>query len=746
MSTCSDDLTLDTGSPLPAMSMRLSSSPALPPGLGVYNPGASDAFPKLKSRGCRSLPAPNLCSTSTGIHYPPALPHWVEDHTVEVCYSCKESFSLLLRKHHCRICGRVFCYYCCHRYCLIPPPIQILENPTAPHAAPVSRLGCHRVCERCHGFIQDLQETHTTWLHLLEQCDIWDTYLNLKSWFSASAVSLKWNHTLFRKITWLRNLPNQPTSIDTTHFDTVNFLWRHRLELLDHSRWTLTLLKGMSPEWLEVDQKRVLKATSFVKRMVQNVSPRPPSLKESSAALQPHYVCGSDCKPHLTLFDVMEYIGSPTPNPGFVDMLLRKVTLTVGLFRAFLPILANFLMLESPTTHPVRSLLSHIISEHNPMLLLTFWWLKSMQDNGNQEQGSLYKFLWNQVSSQVSPPKLKVVLSQEQLVNKAFRLLYRATPSTVHDILQTLVGDFVMPQLQKGQDFQPLAWKVRKWKQMQSASQPWLVECLDTQGVSRGLLLKPDDVRIDYVVMSIIQVIDRILKEELHRDFGIMTYPVIPLGKNRGAIVTVAGSTTLFDIKYVQNKTLLVWIMNHNPAKTVQEIRRNFVYSCAAFSVITYLLGVGDRHLKNLMITEDGRLFHIDYTYLMGKDPQFLLPEIRVTPDMIEVMGTEDSIDYEHFKTCCHTIYNVLRRHIGFFRTMLVYLHKLNLLRIDLPHLHKQIDRRFRPGIVDAQAGFAFVSNIQCDKGSYSEYISDTCYYYTQRIASQPIPIIRPQG
>jgi len=38
--------------------------------------------------------------------------HWMPDQTCKVCYDCEAPFTLFRRRHHCRICGQVFCNGC----------------------------------------------------------------------------------------------------------------------------------------------------------------------------------------------------------------------------------------------------------------------------------------------------------------------------------------------------------------------------------------------------------------------------------------------------------------------------------------------------------------------------------------------------------------------------------------------------------------------------------------------------------
>jgi phosphatidylinositol 3-kinase len=45
----------------------------------------------------------------------------------------------------------------------------------------------------------------------------------------------------------------------------------------------------------------------------------------------------------------------------------------------------------------------------------------------------------------------------------------------------------------------------------------------------------------------------------------------------------------------------------------------NFIKSCAAYSIISYILGFGDRHSDNLLVLNDGTFLHIDYGWIFGK-------------------------------------------------------------------------------------------------------------------------------
>lgn len=45
------------------------------------------------------------------------------------------------------------------------------------------------------------------------------------------------------------------------------------------------------------------------------------------------------------------------------------------------------------------------------------------------------------------------------------------------------------------------------------------------------------------------------------------------------------------------------------------------------------------RHLDNLLLREDGRLFHVDFGFILGRDPKPFPPPMKLCKEMVEAMG-----------------------------------------------------------------------------------------------------------
>lgn len=57
-----------------------------------------------------------------------------------------------------------------------------------------------------------------------------------------------------------------------------------------------------------------------------------------------------------------------------------------------------------------------------------------------------------------------------------------------------------------------------------------------------------------------------------------------------------------------------------------------------------------------------GKLFHIDFGYILGRDPKPLPPPMKLSKEMVEGMGGMQSEQYQEFRKQCYTAFLHLRR------------------------------------------------------------------------------------
>ena len=243
------------------------------------------------------------------------------------------------------------------------------------------------------------------------------------------------------------------------------------------------------------------------------------------------------------------------------------------------------------------------------------------------------------------------------------------------------------------------------------------------------MLYKKEDLRKEKIIMNLIVLIDKIVKKEENINLFISKYNILPINETEGFIEIIPDSITLYDLK--KQFTIQNYINENNSQRSIHEIKMRFVYSCAAYCVITYVLGIGDRHLENIMITKSGLLFHIDYGFILGEDPKKLLsPEIRITPDMVDAMGGIDSQYYKQFQEICCKTYNCIRRHSNTFAIMLSMLYKLQPTiennKYKQKDIEKFITKRFIPNENYEEAKLKFNTKVEkCHKSQYSSSFID---------------------
>lgn len=173
-----------------------------------------------------------------------------------------------------------------------------------------------------------------------------------------------------------------------------------------------------------------------------------------------------------------------------------------------------------------------------------------------------------------------------------------------------------------------------------------------------------DDLRQDQFVIQLITLMERILQNE-NLDMKLTPYKILSMGAMEGLMEFIPNEALSSILK--NNGSVLSFLKQNNPDPNSSlgvraEVMDNYVRSCAGYCVITYLLGVGDRHLDNLLLSKDGHFFHVDFGYILGEDPKPFPPLMKLPIQVIEGMGGLNDENYKLFCNYCFITYITLRK------------------------------------------------------------------------------------
>ncbi|KAG7212863.1 hypothetical protein KM043_002216 [Ampulex compressa] len=217
-------------------------------------------------------------------------------------------------------------------------------------------------------------------------------------------------------------------------------------------------------------------------------------------------------------------------------------------------------------------------------------------------------------------------------------------------------------------------------KVMQSLRKPVRITMVGNDGKEYNFLVKfGEDLRLDQRLQQLFTIMNKTLRNDAvcnQRRLAIDTYQVVPLSRTLGIIQWVDDTRPLQDlINFTLSKQKAnqydsiardysLWIRNAAPSKIAPDqykeatiktfitlcpspesfvkLRYNFITTYATMCVAHWILGIGDRHLGNTLVTiHSGRCLGIDFGLAFGAGIDQRVPELmpfRLTPQILGLL------------------------------------------------------------------------------------------------------------
>ncbi|KAF2107132.1 kinase-like domain-containing protein [Lophiotrema nucula] len=235
---------------------------------------------------------------------------------------------------------------------------------------------------------------------------------------------------------------------------------------------------------------------------------------------------------------------------------------------------------------------------------------------------------------------------------------------------------------------------------LKSSLFPMIINLRTTAQEKYSMIFKTgDDLRQDQLVIQIITLMDRLLRKE-NLDLKLTPYDILATSPKAGAIQFIPSMSLAAAVQKYKG-SLLAYLRANNPDDRAdlgvrREAMDTYIKSCAGYCVITYLLGVGDRHLDNLLISPQGNFFHVDFGYILGRDPKPFAPQMKLCREMIEGMGGDKHPNYTHFKGYCFTAWSTLRKQANLILNLFALMQGANIpdIKVERGEVVRKVQER----------------------------------------------------
>ncbi|XP_011603497.1 phosphatidylinositol 4-kinase beta isoform X3 [Takifugu rubripes] len=164
-----------------------------------------------------------------------------------------------------------------------------------------------------------------------------------------------------------------------------------------------------------------------------------------------------------------------------------------------------------------------------------------------------------------------------------------------------------------------------------------------------------DDLRQELLAFQVLRQLQWIWEQE-RVPLWIKPYEILVLSSDSGMIEPVVNAVSLHQVKKHSQLSLLDYFLQEHGAPTTEAFltaQRNFVQSCAGYSLICYLLQVKDRHNGNILLDSEGHIIHIDFGFILSSSPKnlgFETSAFKLTSEFVDVMGGPEGDMFNYYK------------------------------------------------------------------------------------------------
>ena len=201
---------------------------------------------------------------------------WIPSKNIQDCYKCKEPFNIWRRKHHCRVCGRIFCGSCADEWGIIPSLVN-LTSPINKSFSIYSYLySKKRMCLGCKGQMDFINKS-SNFIYIFTNLPI-----TLKELYNMRLVNKEWCKAINTILSFYKSVQYKLPSHPFSKLER-QMLWNHRFEFSGHFQLMSKCLSSFKngenlrelEELVSFYSKKITKFRCNELACRRNCSPRP---------------------------------------------------------------------------------------------------------------------------------------------------------------------------------------------------------------------------------------------------------------------------------------------------------------------------------------------------------------------------------------------------------------------------------------------------------------------------------------